>query len=111
MNPIMGFKRGRARTDLFVVLHAFCGSPDGLGAVCSAIGDAYPDADIYAPRMPYAGGVGWLCRRDATEVVRDLIETIDQIVEDRQSLEPSQYRSINFIGHSMGAVLARKLAI
>jgi pimeloyl-ACP methyl ester carboxylesterase len=111
MKPIDGFEPNGQHKNLYVVLHAFCGSPKGLLPIRRAIKHIDPDADIYAPKLPYAGRFGWLCVRDATEVVCDLIAKIDRIVEQRNTLPGANYESINFVGHSMGAVFARKIAI
>jgi pimeloyl-ACP methyl ester carboxylesterase len=111
MNHIDGFHSHRQHKNLYVVLHAFCASPEDLLPIRRAIEHIDRNADIYAPKMPFAGKLGWLCVRDATEVVCDLIAAIDRIVEHRKSLPGASYETINFVGHSMGAVLARKIAI
>jgi pimeloyl-ACP methyl ester carboxylesterase len=111
MRQIDGFYSHGQHKSLYVVLHAFCGSPEDLLPIRRAIVHIDPDADIYAPKMPFAGKLGWLCARDGTEVVCDLIAAIDRIVEHRSSLPGSTYQCINLVGHSMGAVLARKIAI
>jgi pimeloyl-ACP methyl ester carboxylesterase len=76
-----------------------------------AIRDAYPDADIFTPKLPFAGFWGWLCTQDAADVVAKIIGQIDHLVEERAAAPGGAYESINFVGHSMGAVFARKLAI
>jgi pimeloyl-ACP methyl ester carboxylesterase len=111
MRPMDGLERHGQHNKLYVVLHRYCSSPKALLPIRRAIRKIDPDADIYAPRMPFAGWLGWLCLRDATTVVRDLIASIDRIVEDRNSQPGPGYQAINLVGHSMGAVLARKIAI
>lgn len=107
-------RAGRHR-ELIVLLHAFCQSPKAIKPVKDAVRDAHPDADIYAPKLPFGGPLGWLCTRDATEVVADVIKHIEEIVElrsrDRQQDDAGEYEAIMLIGHSMGAVMARKIAI
>jgi len=112
-------ERAGKHRELIVLLHAFCQSPKALKPVKDAVRDAYPDADIYAPILPFAGPWGWLCTRDATEVVVDIIKHIEKIIELRSQDraggagqdDPGEYESIILIGHSMGAVMARKVAI
>src|SRR5205085_5399548 len=111
MQPVDGLERHGEHKNLYVVLHAYCSSPDALVPVRRAIRQIDPDADIYVPEMPFAGRLGWLCLRDATEVICDLIASIDRIVEDRNSRSRPGYQEINLIGHSIGAVFARKIAI
>lgn len=113
------FERAGKHRQLVILLHAFCQSPKALKPVKDAVRDAYPDADIYAPILPFAGFWGFLCTRDATEVVVDILEHIEEIIalrsRDRLSSngedDPGEYDSIMLIGHSMGAVMARKVAI
>lgn len=113
------FERAGKHRELIVLLHAFCQSPKANKPVKDAVRDAYPDADIYAPMLPFGGPWGWLCTRDATEVVVDIIKDIEEIVElrsqdrqqDAEQIDPGEYESIMLIGHSMGAVMARKVAI
>ena len=130
-------ERAGKHRELIILLHAFCQSPKALKPVKDAVRDAYPDADIYSPQMAFAGIWGWLCLRDATEVVVKLIKDIECIVslrrkevdvrknvttvgedgrvdkprEHAQDAGAADYESIILIGHSMGAVLARKVAI
>jgi pimeloyl-ACP methyl ester carboxylesterase len=111
MRPIAGLRVNGKRHQLFVVLHAFCQNPKALEPIHHAITDVDPDTDIFAPTLPFAGPSGFLCMRDATEVVLDLMKAIDQIVTDRNGLGDGGYAAVNFVGHSIGAVMARKLAI
>src|ERR1041385_8677279 len=112
MQPVDGLERHGEHKNLYVVLHQYCGSPKALLPIRRAIRKIDPDADIYAPRMPFAGrSFGWLCLRDATTVICDLITAIDRIVEDRNAQGGEGYQAINLVGHSIGAVLARKIAI
>ena len=111
MRTIAGLECNGARRHLFVLLHAFCQSPQTLKPVQDAIRDTYPDADIYAPELPFAGKFGWICHRDASAVAADLVDIIDRIVQDREFNAAQQYESINLVGHSIGAVFARKIAI
>src|SRR5258705_300944 len=111
MKPIERFERNGAHKHLFVVLHAYGSEPERLKSIRHAIKSAHADADIYTPRMPFAGKSGLYCTRDAADVVCDLLAAIDQIVEERRSFDPPEYETVNFVGHSVGAVLARRVAI
>src|SRR4051794_36200849 len=109
MDPVEGLERYGEHNKLYVVLHAFCSSPEALLPIRRAIRQFDPDADIYAPRMPFAGRFGWLCLDDATEVICGLMASIDRIVEDRRLPHGSGYAAIDLVGHSIGAVFARKI--
>jgi pimeloyl-ACP methyl ester carboxylesterase len=96
------------RRELVIALHGYSKSSDRLKAVCETIADLRPDADIFAPVLPFVDG--WICLQKAETIVADLMREIDQIVAERAGSGES-YQSIDFVGHSFGAVLARRLVI
>ena len=94
---------GDAKT-LAVVLHGWRGSPARMKDVTDATRDAFAaqgGADIYAPTLPHARALSSV--RAAT-VLLTLLSNIDQIVADHP-----RYERIILIGHSLGAVLVRRL--
>jgi pimeloyl-ACP methyl ester carboxylesterase len=98
---------GRNRSELIILIH-------GLGNASKRLKDARkilraerPDADIFAPLLPY--GEDALCTVKAECIVADVLEYIDELVDQRGG--ENGYKSIAIVGHSFGAVLARKIAI
>ena len=95
------------RKQLVVLLHAYK-RPKRLDSIRRTVRQESPHADIFSPTLPYWNSR--LCKVKAEAIVADLMDRIDCIVTERgQTGEP--YEDIIFVGHSMGAVLARKLVI
>jgi hypothetical protein len=94
--------------DLVIALHGYTKSTDRLASVRETITDLMPDADIFAPKLPFVDG--WVCLRNAEGIVADLMREIDQIVTERAA-RGSGYQTVSFVGHSFGAVLARRVVI
>ena len=100
---------GGKRDELIVAIHGFSSSAGNrLAAVREVTRMARPDADIFTPELPIARNR--LCRRMAESLVVELVESIEQILDARKQTGGA-YASITFIGHSLGAVLARKIVI
>ena len=98
---------------LVVVLHGIGGSRKTMDGVLTAIRAERPDADIYCPDLAYAGPLGPFSRVPIERIVNDLMEAIQTHWQDRQTRagNPVTYTAIILVGHSLGGVLARKIAI
>jgi pimeloyl-ACP methyl ester carboxylesterase len=90
---------------LVILLHGLRGSPNVVEKVRAATADALPDADIFVPMLPY-GGAGLLTCATPASIVERLLTDVDSLWEQ----SAGRYRRIIIIGHSMGSMLARKLA-
>ncbi|WP_332848000.1 hypothetical protein [Massilia sp. S19_KUP03_FR1] len=99
-------ERRPGSTELVVLLHGLRNRSDRLRDVRAVIRQHQPGADLYAPAMPIRH---LSCRIPAAELVADLTDAIDFIVAARPQL--NGYKSITLVGHSVGAVFARKMAI
>jgi pimeloyl-ACP methyl ester carboxylesterase len=99
---------GGKRKELIVAIHGYSSAGNRLASVREVIRTAWPDADIFAPELPFARHK--LCRRPADDFVAELIENIQQIVDARKRVG-GEYASITLVGHSFGAVLARKIVV
>jgi predicted esterase len=99
---------GRKRDELIVAIHGFSSAGNRLAGVREVARMARPDADIFTPELPVAKNR--LCRRTAESLVVELIESIEQILDARRQAG-GEYASITLIGHSLGAVLVRKIVI
>lgn len=100
--------------DLVVLLHGFAADSNGFEDVRNVLKDnpqlanseGFQHADIFAPDLPF----GMYSVATPADVVAKLLTRIDEIWAERIARgEP--YRRIVFVGHSMGALFARKLYI
>lgn len=102
------FEQRGASTSLFVLLHAYTLSPARLCHVRKLVADNFPDADILVPPLP----AGTFSLADPAVVVCDLLTKIDGRWDERQRRpDGRQYEKIVLVGHSLGALLARKLYV
>lgn len=97
--------------ELVVILHGFAGSPTTMQHVRHAVYECRPDADIFIPRLPFAGPFGRLCMRPAEDIAAALAEAIDEIWAERAGERNEGYESIILVGHSFGSVLVRNIAL
>src|SRR5437764_1032423 len=89
---------------LVVVLHGWMGTSDQMKDVVAAVCEAYvqePGLDLFVPPLPYAGFFSFT---PAAVIVSELLAGMDAICHD-----PARYSRIVLVGHSMGAVFARRL--
>ncbi len=99
-------ERRGAHNELAVLLHAFTRDPASLRHVRDAVGDAYPDADLMSPRLPFSR----FSMARPEEIVASLLKKVDHAVEQRRAAGGA-YTKILLIGHSLGALYARKLYV
>jgi pimeloyl-ACP methyl ester carboxylesterase len=100
-------------TTLVVLLHAFASSPKRLTAVRATVKnhlkkDGQPTADILCPQLK---GTGRFSFTDPNDIVLELLCLIDSAWEGRQRRYGRPYDSIILVGHSLGALLARKVYV
>lgn len=93
---------------LVVLLHGYASRPHELRSLVPVIDEALKDKhdknslpDIFAPGLP----LHFFSFADPLEICRELLEQIDALYEKYQ------YRSIIFVGHSCGSLIARKLIV
>lgn len=94
------WKRGKSRS-LVILLHAYTASAKKLNYLSNIVDQELPDADIIIPDLP----AGLFSTADCLIIVRDLLRWIDQFEQEEE------YEQIVFVGHSLGALLARKVYI
>ena len=104
--PVPEFERRGDSTDLVVLLHAFRKSRENLRHVREMVAEAKPNADIFAPNLP----IGIRSFASPTRIISKLLEQMDRKWEQSKELQ-SPYRKITFVGHSMGALISRKLYV
>jgi hypothetical protein len=90
---------------LIVLLHAYMSTPENLDQAAKIArqeySKAYPNGDIYAPKLP----LGLLSCTDPEEITDNILSGIEGLCK----IKEQRYAEIIFVGHSMGAVLARKV--
>lgn len=83
---------------LVVMLHAYRQTPATLGRVAGEVRRVYPESDILAPRLPFH----LTSLADPNDIAQMVVDAIDEVFVAR-------YKAIMFIGHSMGAIIARRV--
>jgi len=105
---LQGFQKKGSSRELVVILHAYAHSPKRLNAVRGIVTNELPDADIYIPNLP----MDLFSIAKPTAIVQQLLTDIDKIYTNRQERSDTViYEKIILIGHSLGALLARKLYV
>jgi len=94
-----GFYSVREPEVLVVMLHAYDVTPATLQRMAQVVREQYPRSDIYAPKLP----IDLFSRSDPEQIACDLLDYLGALPRI------GSYVSIIMIGHSMGAVLARKI--
>lgn len=94
-------------TELVIALHGYSRSYHRLAEVRSTITAVRSNADIFAPLLPYAQRLSF---RKAETIAADLMHAIGAIV-DARAAAGAGYQRLTFVGHSFGAVMARRLVV
>ncbi len=95
-------------TKLVILLHACTSSPSKLNHVYDAVLQVIPNADIFIPELP----TSIFSLANPIEIVLRLLNKIDQFwTERKERSDKKSYEGIIIIGHSLGALLGRKLYV
>lgn len=100
MSAVPVVKRGES-TSLVVVLHAYTHERADMEGICQVVAAVLPDADLLVPEMPF--DVFSMAKLE--EVCASVKGQIDQ------AWEVGQYESLIISGHSLGALVARKVCL
>jgi pimeloyl-ACP methyl ester carboxylesterase len=101
LNPLLKLVPVRGKpgaTNLIVVVHAYNGSIQRMADVQKAIANCRPDAEILMTEYP----AKTFSNADCFQIASNLCEEVSR------RYESNHYASIEFVGYSMGALLARK---
>jgi pimeloyl-ACP methyl ester carboxylesterase len=107
------FRRGKARSELVVVLHGLRSSPKQMLGVVGSVAAARPDADILALPLAFAGPLGIFAVQPAEHMAAKVVERINAAIKAREEDRRTSgtYQRFVLVGHSFGGVIARKVAI
>ncbi|NJO23493.1 MAG: alpha/beta hydrolase [Sphingomonadales bacterium] len=91
---------------LVVLLHAFTSSPAKLKPIAKVVQGEWPQARLFCPQLP----ASTFSMANPNVVVAQLLNEIDRQVQEAQTTAQS-IENIVLIGHSIGALLARKIYV
>ena len=91
---------------LVVLLHAYTHKAAHLKPLEEAARKIWPQAFFLRPELK----ASWLSMEDPNQIVEHLLGKIDLEVEQADHMDRS-FQKIVFVGHSLGALLARKLYV
>ena len=91
---------------LVLLLHAYTQTPRHLAAVRAAVAHEWPKARLVCPELP----LSLLSMADPNEIVAGLLDTIDAETAAAERAH-APITNIVLVGHSFGALLARKLYV
>ena len=98
----------RGSRELVVLLHAYTSSPERLHYVRDIVINKRPDADIFTPSLP----ASTFSMADPVVIAGQLLKDLDTLWNERLKQSNQQaYERITLIGHSLGALLARKIYV
>lgn len=100
------FERRAASTRLVVLLHAYSNGPASLAPIRAVVAKVCPDADIWCPNLD----TGIWSSRTPNEIAVTVLRGIDERWNERAAMG-RQYERIIFVGHSLGALIARKVYV
>jgi len=86
--------------ELFVVIHGYSSSPEDMSSLVSIVDEKY-EHSILIPEYD----ASLLSTTDPNCIVRDILLRIDELYKEKK------FEKITLIGHSLGALLARKLYV
>lgn len=100
------FERRGNSSELVLILHGYTRSRHNLSGIRGIVAGSKPDADILIPNLPF----GRYSFASPEGIIISLLGEVDQQWINREA-EGKRYDSITFIGHSIGALFARKLYV
>jgi pimeloyl-ACP methyl ester carboxylesterase len=92
---------------LVVILHAYIMGPDSLRHISKAVLAERPDSHIICPSLPLA----MFSTAEPADIAFSVVREIDTQTRHREEQGWPQFEDIFLIGHSFGALLARKVYV
>lgn len=90
---------------LVLVLHAFNNDPENMAWVGEAAKELRPESHVVIPPLP----LKWTMFTNPLDIARSLLDVIEGQISYRRKQDWGDFEEIILIGHSMGALLARKV--
>lgn len=94
-------------SNLIILLHATNGNSTSLSEVRNQVVAELPNSDMWFPNIPSSR----LSFENPILIVKALMQEIDAIWQYHMGQNSRQYDSIILVGHSMGALFARKIYV
>jgi hypothetical protein len=105
VEPIPVPHSNREEKTLVLVLHAFDNTPEKMTSIGRAVKELRPESHVIIPRLPLTR----ISFTNPLDIVRNLLATIEDQIAFRRKQGWADFDDIILIGHSMGALLARKV--
>lgn len=106
-NDVPGYEERGESSELIVLIHAYMSSSVKLQSVKAVVTNEFPNADLYIPDFQ----AGWSSTENPAKITQRLLDHIDQIWKFKEKQDSTTYQRIIFVGHSLGALIARKLYV
>jgi pimeloyl-ACP methyl ester carboxylesterase len=90
---------------LVLVIHAFNNRPADMAWIGRAVKELRPESHVVIPPLP----LKWTSRINPLDVARSLLVVVESQISHREKQGWEEFDDIVLIGHSMGALLARKV--
>lgn len=104
---LAGFENRGESSELIVLIHAYMSSSTKLQSVREVVANDFPNADLYIPDFQ----AGWSSTKSPAQITQNLLEDIDNIWIHREKQNSSAYAKVILVGHSLGALIARKIYV
>lgn len=102
-----GFENRGESSELVVLIHAYMSSSVKLHSVRAVIANELPNGDLYIPDFR----AGWSSTENPARITQKLLDDIDNICKLREEKYSASYKKIILVGHSLGALIARKIYV
>jgi pimeloyl-ACP methyl ester carboxylesterase len=96
------YSEGPAGGPLILILHGLAKRPADMESVARSAREAIGQASTYVPRLAFANPMS-LAAPEA--IAADLLDDVDELMTTKG------HRQLILVGHSMGSVIARKVAV
>ena len=92
---------------LAVLFHAFTSVPQHMETVAKAVRESMGNVHVIVPQLP----LGLFSTADASTISRDVLNEIKSQIQFRDGKRWREFEEIVLIGHSVGALIARKVYV
>lgn len=97
--------RGYGASTLVVILHGWTVTPESMEHVVRVCHEAMPGAVMLVPPLP----LQWFSFEDPVRIARQVIDKVNDAFAVREAEGQAPFGDVVLIGHSIGALIARKV--